>query len=163
MTTELEQNQKYETPMVGLREAYISYWKNAFCWRGRSTRAELWWPGLVNGVLFIIMFLLMNQNSLLLFIFMGIFQIITFFPGLAVFVRRAHDIGKSAWFALSITYGTSILGQLFGKLAEKIHDSTFYIFTGILMIFLGLLAVFWSFIIAFKPGQKSPNKYGDPR
>ena len=33
-------------------EAYKYYWENAFKYRATSTRADFWWPVLVNSIIF---------------------------------------------------------------------------------------------------------------
>lgn len=35
-------------------EAYKYYWENAFKYRATSTRADFWWPVLVNFIIFVI-------------------------------------------------------------------------------------------------------------
>ena len=151
--------------MIGLIPAYKAYWLKAFCWRGRSTRAELLWPGLVNAILFIFILHMafVSQFGQFLFLLIALFQIITFFPGLAVFIRRAHDIGKSTKLALTLTVGLLAYNWLITFLTKVIHNSVFYIFSGISLIVLGILACVLYAIIAFRPSQNFPNKYGDPR
>lgn len=55
---------------------------------GRARRSEYWW------------FVLLNLVLLLIPIVNLIWMLAAFIPGLAVAVRRLHDIGKSGWFLL---------------------------------------------------------------
>lgn len=74
---------------------------------GRARRAEYWWYALGNFILLIIAMILDN----VLGITMGqmgygpiyaLLALATFIPGLAVGIRRLHDVGKSGWFYLII-------------------------------------------------------------
>ncbi len=40
-------------------EAYKYYWENAFKYRATSTRANFWWPVLVNFIIFVILYFLL--------------------------------------------------------------------------------------------------------
>ena len=69
---------------------------------GRARRAEYWWYALGNFILLIIAMILDN----VLGITMGqmgygpiyaLLALATFIPGLAVGIRRLHDVGKSGW------------------------------------------------------------------
>lgn len=40
-------------------EAYKYYWENAFKYRATSTRADFWWPVLVNFIIFVILYFLL--------------------------------------------------------------------------------------------------------
>ncbi|MDI1318420.1 DUF805 domain-containing protein [Flavobacterium sp.] len=70
---------------------------------GRARRSEYWYFALMNLILFIVAALL---DNLLGFNFAplpygylyALLGLATFIPGLAVAVRRLHDVGKSGWF-----------------------------------------------------------------
>ena len=99
-------------------EAYKYYWENAFKYRATSTRADFWWPVLVNFIIFVILYFLlaiagfasvtsiMNGYNrgvgfliFLLFI-IAVFAIAIIIPGIAICVRRVRDIGLTGWTVL---------------------------------------------------------------
>ena len=70
---------------------------------GRARRSEYWYFLLFNmllafGFLFLDIALGTGDPELGYGIFYGIYCLIVFIPGLAVTVRRLHDVGKSGWF-----------------------------------------------------------------
>lgn len=72
---------------------------------GRSTRREYWWFLVLNLIIYFLLniaatvvgdFLRIQiYNALIL-----VYLIFTFIPGIAVSVRRLHDIGRSGWWLL---------------------------------------------------------------
>lgn len=81
-------------------EHYVGVLKKYAVFEGRSTRSEFWYfvlfnfliavaIGIVEGVIF--------RGSMVLGI---LYSLAVFIPGLAVTVRRLHDIGKSGWWIL---------------------------------------------------------------
>lgn len=75
---------------------------------GRARRAEYWWYGLANLILFIIAFILDDLVGIALVgpygIFYTVLWLATIIPSIAVGVRRMHDVGKSGWFLLIPIY-----------------------------------------------------------
>ncbi len=158
-----------EKPMIPIGEAYKLYWKKSFVWKGRATRAEYWWPVLVN-------FLIAIAANFLPDIFAIpylIFSIAMIFPGLAVYVRRFHDINLSAWIAclpcllilglavvsvigIVVDYVTAGSGVLSGFRNVR---SIIFIVGGFLLVGMGIA----TFVCTLLPGTKGPNKYGEPR
>ena len=70
---------------------------------GRARRAEFWWYALANVVVAIIAMTLdsvlgTNIEPLPYGYVYIIYSLAVFLPGLAVGVRRLHDVGKSGWF-----------------------------------------------------------------
>lgn len=89
----------------------IDWWKktvldNYANFKGRARRAEYWYFVLANFLLIIPFYVLaiigtLNNNTLLLTAGVIVYALIilaTFVPGLAVIVRRLHDINKSGWY-----------------------------------------------------------------
>lgn len=68
---------------------------------GRARRAEYWYFALLNFLILIPLYVLSMYVSWGLFLY-GIYALATFVPGLAVAVRRLHDIGKSGWYYLVV-------------------------------------------------------------
>ena len=70
---------------------------------GRARRAEFWWYTLANVIMAIIAMTLdsvlgTNIEPLPYGYVYIIYSLAVFLPGLAVGVRRLHDVGKSGWF-----------------------------------------------------------------
>lgn len=93
-------------------QAYGNYWKNYFNFKGRSRRAEYWWPTVINAIIGVVLYFLLIGQLMAAYVsgveVMGSFgQILTIIgllfglanivPGLAVTVRRIHDTGRSGW------------------------------------------------------------------
>lgn len=60
---------------------------------GRASRSEYWWW-------FLFVFLASIATGIISPKLSGVFSLAVFLPGLAVGVRRLHDIDKSGWFLL---------------------------------------------------------------
>lgn len=85
------------------------FWAVKTCFRkyvtfgGRASRSEYWYFCLFNCIISTILFglaIVINQENVSL-IFLGltfVYSLLVFLPGLAVTVRRLHDIGKNGWF-----------------------------------------------------------------
>ena len=87
---------------------YLKVLKNYATFKGRARRTEYWMFSLINFGISLItsFFMYMTQNSTDL---AGIFSIIftlygiaILIPGMAVTVRRLHDIGKSGWWCFIV-------------------------------------------------------------
>lgn len=89
----------------------IDWWKkvvlnNYANFSGRARRAELWYYILGNFIILVPFYILgiigitneMGALSTLGFTVYGIVILGTFIPGLAVAVRRLHDLNKSGWY-----------------------------------------------------------------
>lgn len=138
-----------EKEMVSMGEAYKRYWKKSFVWRGRATRAEYWWPVLINSI---ISFLIKNGMEAVPFLaLIGIlFSFASFFPGIAVLVRRMHDVDKSAWFAF-MPFWVAILASM------TVLQSIWVAIVGIAVLFVTLIVIF---VYSVLPGTKGDNRYG---
>ena len=60
---------------------------------GRSRRSEYWWASLAIGIIGSIVTALLGDFAFL-------WSLAILVPGLAICVRRLHDIGKSGWWYL---------------------------------------------------------------
>ena len=72
---------------------------------GRARRSEYWYFVLMNIIFAVLAMLLdnvlgLNFEPLPYGVFYAIYAVAVLVPGLAVAVRRLHDIGKSGWFLL---------------------------------------------------------------
>ena len=70
---------------------------------GRARRSEYWYFALMNLIILIVAAVLDNMLGLTFgalpygYLYVA-FALAVFIPGLAVAVRRLHDVGKSGWF-----------------------------------------------------------------
>jgi len=89
----------------------IDWWKKVFFknyanFKGRARRSEYWYFVLGNFLLIIPFYILgimgiTNDNSALSILGIAVYSILilaTIVPGLAVAVRRLHDVNRSGWF-----------------------------------------------------------------
>ena len=163
-----------DTPMVRIGPAYKSFWKNSFRWNGRATRAELFWPMLVNAFIGFLLFFLMGlTKSSIFYILYVVFCIASIFPGLAVYARRFHDIGHTAKFGFLpyiVALGLALIAIIFQGVDYAIRPDTMpkilvmirsliFICGGFALVFFGFF--WWAFMIF--PTQMKTNKWGDPR
>jgi uncharacterized membrane protein YhaH (DUF805 family) len=71
--------------------------------KGRARRSEYWYFALMNIIILIVAAVLDNVLGLTFgvlpygYLYVA-FALAVFIPGLAVAVRRLHDVGKSGWF-----------------------------------------------------------------
>jgi uncharacterized membrane protein YhaH (DUF805 family) len=147
---------------------YKSYWEKSFQWHGRATRAEYWCPFLINFIIYSCLSRLIG--SMVLSVLFGIAVIC---PNLAVLVRRFHDLGRSAKFALIPTFATLfvtvltpvsyVLPYIYGEAIPQ----AFVIFYAIVYTIFGyalpVLVVVWFLLFPALPGKQEANKYGEPR
>ena len=82
---------------MSFTEAVTLFFKNYVNFQGRSRRAEYWWPVLMNFIIAIVLYSLMVSGSGLGSLLYGLFSLAVFLPGIAVTVRRLHDLDKSGW------------------------------------------------------------------
>ncbi len=76
-------------------EAYISGWKRAFDYSGRSNRGDYWWFFLANIIVAFGLALLAKLISQLSAL-QNVYAIAAIVPGIPLCVRRLRDAGK-AW------------------------------------------------------------------
>lgn len=89
-------------------EYYISCLKNYAKFSGRARRKEYWMFALINGLICLILNIpvfvatIMGLDSLssIFYAVYFIYCLAVAIPGLAVAVRRLHDVGKSGWMYL---------------------------------------------------------------
>ena len=134
---------------VSAKEAIVRFFKRYFDFRGRSTRAEYWWPQLGIIIVFVaagglLELLGFDENSSdmgpvewIVLIPLSIFLIAIVIPSIALLVRRLHDINRS------------------GILVIPIY------LLGVLPI-LGILSFIAFIVIGCVPGTEGSNRYGEP-
>lgn len=117
-------------------KAYKYYWQNSFKYLATSSRADFWWPMLMNIIIYAILWLLliasgvssigslMNGTTqglgsvLIIVVVMGIFGFANIFPGIAIFVRRIRDVGLSGWVLFAIWLVSLILGNINSEFSD---------------------------------------------
>ena len=86
---------------------FISALKNYATFTGRARRSEYWFFVLFQIIFMMVAIILDNLlgltvDGLYYGAFYFLFALALFIPGLAVAVRRLHDVGKSGWFYVII-------------------------------------------------------------
>jgi uncharacterized membrane protein YhaH (DUF805 family) len=88
-------------------QAVNSVFANYADFSGRARRSEYWYFVLFNmlapmAISVVLAFLNCNDHAYELLV--GIYSLVTFIPGLAVLVRRLHDVGRSGGCAFWILF-----------------------------------------------------------
>lgn len=86
---------------------YIKALKNFATFNGRARRQEYWYFFLFNMVFSLLIGLVGAFTGVLLL--GNVYSLLMFLPGLAVAVRRVHDVGKSGWLLLIPFYNLVLL------------------------------------------------------
>ena len=105
---------------VGFGDAVKEAFSHGFVYRGRASRSAYWWFVLFQAivwialdVLFIIPAGMHNTPAIfvVLFIVFGLVGIYLFLVGLALLVRRLHDIDRTGWWVLIglVPFGSIVL------------------------------------------------------
>ena len=137
--------------MVSMPEAVKMFFSRYVDFQGRSRRSEYWWVLLFNLIIEIVVVGLavavgFNASSgdispiaMVLLGLLGLYGIVCIIPGIALYVRRLHDINQSGWVLLGLIVACIIP-------------------------IIGLVASIAMIVIACIPGTAGPNKYGpDPK
>jgi uncharacterized membrane protein YhaH (DUF805 family) len=93
---------------VGFGEAIKQAFSHGFVYRGRASRSAYWWWALCEVIAVLVSELLIvipvaahsDAAAAVLFIILGIAGIYLALVGLAVTIRRLHDIDRSGWWVL---------------------------------------------------------------
>ncbi len=81
---------------------YSKVLQNYATFSGRARRSEYWYFALSNVIVVIILGFISDMMRTT--IFSAIYILAVLIPGIAVGVRRMHDVGKSGWFLLIPIY-----------------------------------------------------------
>lgn len=88
--------------------------KNYVNFKGRSRRKEFWIYFFLSGIIYLGLKSILGYISPAEDLFLDLFIITTLIPGIAVGVRRMHDINKSGWyffFPLYNIYLCTVMGD----------------------------------------------------
>lgn len=160
---------------------YIECFKRYADFNGRARRKEYWWFMVINFIIILICTIGLivpllktlyanamsgteleayEETDIILAVLKNPFLYIYFFyylavliPGIAVTVRRLHDIGKSGFWAFLI-YG----GSLLGSISSVFQESNIGAYFTLVLISFAILIV--SLVWMFSNSQYGPNQYG---
>jgi len=92
---------------------YVEAWKRYTDFKGRSSRAAYWWPFLLT---IIISFVLGGISASVFGTasdeagpLESVYQLAWLCPGIALGVRRLHDIGRNGWWLLIALTGVGVI------------------------------------------------------
>lgn len=140
---------------------YLKVLNQYFDFSGRARRMEYWMFTLVNALISFgvgIFDSIIGANEIL----GTVYSLAIFIPGMAVTVRRLHDVGKSGWLmlvpfvAIVLTFA---LGFIFLDLSDSTSESTLLVFIFGLFGFIALASFIWITVLLFTD-SKPDNKYG---
>jgi uncharacterized membrane protein YhaH (DUF805 family) len=81
---------------------YLKVLQNYATFSGRARRSEYWYFFLFNVIIAIVLGIVSGMMGTT--ILSNIYSLAVLIPGIAVGVRRMHDVGKSGWFLLIPIY-----------------------------------------------------------
>lgn len=77
-------------------DAYKRFLKNYANFKGRSSRGDYWWVILANLIIGFVLGFIAGLVPELGFL-AGLYSLVTLIPGIALVIRRLHDVNKSGW------------------------------------------------------------------
>lgn len=135
--------------MATLLESYGNCFRKYATFRGRSARQEY--------VVFTIANFILSAILGLIPVVGGIFGIIIIIPGIAVAVRRLHDLNKSGWWLLA-PYGIMLIGLI--GIAATVEEGRAAVWVWVIALG-GLAALVMSIWMIFTRGTIGSNRFGD--
>lgn len=130
-------------------DSYTNCFRKYATFSGRSARKEYVTFTVVNYILSLILGLVPILG--------GIFFLAIIIPGIAVSVRRLHDLNKSGWWLIS-PYALIILGFIAYASSDHRGDPS----TAFVLLILGGLSVLaMSIWMLFFKGSTGTNRFGD--
>lgn len=145
---------------------YFKCLKQYVDFSGRARRKEYWMFYLFNLIVFDVLFIVdyligatIPFDGSQIGIISSVYSLAVFLPGLAVAVRRLHDIGKSGWNILWISLFTivgAIIGSIVGSILWIYHPVI-----GAILLFIFTVIVPSIFLVWMcKNSQPGDNKWG---
>jgi uncharacterized membrane protein YhaH (DUF805 family) len=135
--------------MATLLESYGNCFRKYATFRGRSARQEY--------VVFTIANFILSAILGLIPVVGGIFGLIIILPGLAVAVRRLHDLNKSGWWLLA-PYGIMLIGLI--GIAATVEEGRAALWVWVIVLG-GVAALVMSIWMIFTRGTIGSNRFGD--
>lgn len=134
---------------------------------GRAPRAEYWWFALAStvlGIAFDYLDRLVSQPIIGIYGPLSLaLAFVLLVPGVAVTVRRVHDINRNGWWVLldSWSYLFMVAGLIHASLEEIVKTTTPALLL-MLVIFM-LVSIVVMLVFTVTRGTEGPNRYGpDP-
>ena len=142
-----------------LYQNFIRGMENYSVFEGRASRSEFWWfllATIIVGFFVGLVSIPLASIPVAFYFVIGAFALAMFTPTLAVIVRRLHDTGRSAWWALGFVL--SVIYDLGALLGLPGFSTVLYSFGIAIRIYTILLVVFMAL-----PSNSGDNRYGsDP-
>ncbi|MEX0499287.1 DUF805 domain-containing protein [Raoultella terrigena] len=135
--------------MATLLESYGNCFRKYATFRGRSARKEYAVFTVANFVLSAVLGLIPVIG--------GLFSLIIIIPGIAVAVRRLHDLNKSGWWLLA-PFLILIIGLI--GVAGTVEDGGAAVWVW-LMVAGGIMSLAMSIWLLFARGTDGVNRFGD--
>ncbi|MDM7255903.1 MAG: DUF805 domain-containing protein [Paracoccus sp. (in: a-proteobacteria)] len=148
-------------PLAAIRSVLTQY----ATFSGRAPRAEYWWftlfaiaGGVVAGMIDMAVFGFVRIGPTSILPFTDGLALALFVPGIAVSVRRLHDVGLGGafWVSLIILLQLYSLGSAY--LDQDVRTGGFSL--ALALVVLGVVAVL--LIQYIRPSQPGPNRFGPP-
>ena len=156
---------------------FIKCLKQYADFEGRARRREYWWFAVFNALISMVLVIAMVVQMLMdihngpgfedsdeldviyalfsspFFYIYVAFYLAMLIPGIAVLVRRLHDIGKSGFWAFFV-YGGTVLSNV----ARVFSDTNIgaYLILGLTAMVILIISMVW----LFTDSQQGPNKWG---
>lgn len=99
---------------------YLNVLKNYANFRGRARRSEFWYFCVFNAVISAVFSIIAGITEISMI--PSIYSLAVLIPGLAVSVRRMHDVNKSGWFILIPIYNL-VLACTNGTIGENSYGA----------------------------------------
>jgi uncharacterized membrane protein YhaH (DUF805 family) len=134
---------------------------------GRAPRAEYWWYSVAYGIFGLALgFVDERVGSPIIGVYGPLSLILTLgllVPGLTVFVRRLHDIGRSGWWVLLNLWNYVLIVASFGNAnIEGLFKNVNPAIT-LVLVLLMLVCIVTMLVFAITRGTEGLNAYGpDP-
>lgn len=108
--------------MIGFGEAIGLFYKNYVNFNGRSTRAEYWWPTLMQVIIYLVLIVVfffmfeapemesaegVETGASFIILIGTLFFFVNLLPGISLKVRRFHDLDQTGWLVL-VFWGANI-------------------------------------------------------
>ena len=138
-------------------EAIQSVFNKYATFTGRASRSEYWWWALFTFLVGVVCNIIGGVLGITWL--SGIVSLALFIPGLAVLVRRLHDINMSGWWAALPCVISIVCGGFAGAYLMDVNNSTLGILTGasgIVCFVIGIVFIVW----LCKPSYMDDNQYG---
>jgi uncharacterized membrane protein YhaH (DUF805 family) len=144
-------------------EAIKSVFSKYATFSGRARRSEYWYFALFNFLIGLVLAII-GKILPFLAILSSLYGLAILIPGIAISVRRLHDIGKSGWTMLiylipAIIYGVLLSIMLIKHFEGEEPNLTLYIIFGIITFITFVLAIVF-IVWMCRDSQPGENKWG---